>query len=172
VESAGPVDFGQRLLENSGAHAWHAIIYEKGAWIMHMLRMRLGDEGFHALQARLLSEFQNKQVNNEDFRRVAASLVAAGQPDQSLTGFFENWIYATGLPQIKFQSKGSSVALKISGVDDGFSLDLPLSCVGPNGTALVVWMHAGSGDNSLDVADGAHSCQLPKPTEYLYSAAF
>ncbi len=168
LESAGPVDFGERLLDNDGMRAWHVIIYEKGAWILHMLRMRLGDEPFHSLQTKLLSEFQNKLVTNEDFRRLAASFVPEDQTDKTLNAFFDNWVYATGIPKMAFRGTGSAVTLKISGVDDGFALDLPLRCSGPDGTEQVVWVHAGAGDNSFEMANGNHSCRLPKQTDYLY----
>jgi hypothetical protein len=168
LESAGPVDFGERLLDNNGMRAWHVIIYEKGAWILHMLRLRLGDEGFHTLQSRILNEFQNKAISNEDFRKVAASLVPEDQSDKSLNVFFDNWIYATGIPNMKFRSAGNSVSLKISAVDEGFALDLPLRCNGPNGVKQVVWVHAGTGDNSFDMSNGNRSCELPKQTDYLY----
>ena len=70
IESAGPVDFGERLLDNNGMRAWHDIVYEKGAWILHMLRLRLGEDAFHTLQTRLLTEFQGKLISNDDFRQA------------------------------------------------------------------------------------------------------
>lgn len=164
LESAGPVDFGERLLDNNGMRAWHVIIYEKGAWILHMLRMRLGDEGFHNLQTRLLSEYQNKLISNEEFRKVAASFVPEDQSDKSLNVFFDNWIYATGIPKMTFHNTGNSVSLKMAGVDEGFSVDLPLICANQ-----VVWVHAGSGENSFEMPEGTHTCQLPKQTDYLYT---
>jgi hypothetical protein len=168
LESAGPVDFGERLLDNNGMRAWHVVIYEKGAWILHMLRMRLGDEAFHSLQTRLLGEFQNKVIANDDFRRLAASFVPEDQSDKSLNVFFDNWIYATGIPKMTFRSTGASVSLKISGVDDGFALDVPLRCTTSNSDNQVVWVHAGAGDNAFDMPAGSKACQLPKPTDYLY----
>ncbi len=90
LESAGPFDFGDRLLDNNGMLAWHVIVYEKGAWILHMLRMRLGEEGFRTLQTRLLQNFQNKLVANEDFRHLAEGLVPEDQSDKSLNVFFDN----------------------------------------------------------------------------------
>ena len=170
LESAGPVDFGERLLNNNGMRAWHLIIYEKGAWILHMLRMRLGDEAFHGLQSKLLSDFQNKLVTNDDFRRLAASFVPDDQSDKSLNVFFDNWVYATGIPKMTIRGKDNTVSLKVSGVDDGFALDLPLRCTGQNGSAQVVWVHAGAGDNSFEMSNGNHSCQLPKQTDYLYAS--
>ncbi len=168
LESTGPVDFGERLLDNNGARAWHAIIYEKGAWILHMLRVRIGDEAFHNLQSKILSDFQNKLIVNEDFRRLAASFVPEDQSDKSLNVFFDNWIYATGIPKMAFRSNGSTVSLKVSGVDDGFALDLPLRCTDSQGKDQMVWVHAGAGDNSFDISNGNHSCQLPKQSDFLY----
>ena len=129
IESAGPVDFGERLLENNGLRAWHIVLYEKRRSGSHsMLRMRLGDDGFHNLQTRLLHDFQNKLVTNEDFHRIAASFVPEDRPDKSLNVFFDNWVYATGIPIMAFRTVGNSLSLKVSGVDEGFALDLPLRC--------------------------------------------
>lgn len=168
IEAAGPVDFGERLLDNSGIQAWHVIIYEKGAWILHMLRMRLGEEGFHKLQSKLLSDFQNKLVTNEDFRALAASFTPEDQSDKSLTAFFDNWVYATGIPKMTFHYSGNTIALTISGVDEAFSVDVPLRCANANGEQQTVWVRAGAGDNSFDIPTGDKNCELPKQTDYLY----
>jgi len=171
LESAGPVDFGERLLDNNGLRSWHVIVYEKGAWILHMLRMRLGDEAFHTLQNRLLGDSQSKLIANDDFRKLAAGLLPTAQPDQSLSLFFDNWVYSTGIPRMAFHSAGASVSLKVSGVDEGFALDLPLRCADAGGKEHVEWVHAGAGENSYDLPAGSRSCQLPKQAEYLYQLA-
>jgi hypothetical protein len=71
---------------------------------------------------------------------------------------------------MKFHSAGNTVSLKISGVDEGFALDLPLLCSGAGGQEHVEWVHAGAGDNSFDMPEGSKACQLPKQTDYLYQA--
>jgi len=43
VESTGPITWGVRLLSSHSPGSWRTITYEKGAWIVHMLRRRLGD---------------------------------------------------------------------------------------------------------------------------------
>jgi hypothetical protein len=168
LESAGPVDFGERLLDNNGIRAWHVVIYEKGAWILHMLRMRLGDAAFHTLQTSLLTNFQGKLISNDDFRKVAAGLLPEDQSDKALSLFFDNWIYATGIPRLTFRSTGGNVSLKISGVDEGFALDLPLRCSDADGKEQVVWVHAGAGDNSYEMPARGKACDLPRQTDYLY----
>jgi aminopeptidase N len=86
-ESAGPVNFGDRLLNNSGVSAWQMIVYEKGTWILHMLRQRLGAEAFRTLQLHMLQQYAAKPITNEDFRRLAAELLPADAPDRDLTLF-------------------------------------------------------------------------------------
>jgi hypothetical protein len=168
IEAAGPVDFGERLLDNNGLRAWHDIVYEKGAWILHMLRMRLGDEAFHTLQMRMLSDFRDKLIANDDFRKLAAELLPPEVPDRSLNSFFDNWVYATGIPKIALHGARASLSVKISGVDEGFAADLPLHCLDAAGKERVQWIHAGAGDNSYDLPNGSRSCELPKQADYLY----
>ena len=72
VESRGPVDFGFRLLEAQGENVWHAIVYEKGTWILHMLRERMGEEGFQRMQVELLRQYAGKPFTNENSAKQGA----------------------------------------------------------------------------------------------------
>jgi hypothetical protein len=62
-----------------------------------------------------------------------------------------------------FHNAGNTIELKISGVDEAFSVDVPLRC-----GQQTLWVHAGAGDNSFDIPPGAKNCELPKQTDYLY----
>ncbi len=166
VESAGPVDFGERLLDNSGLNVWHAVVYEKGAWILHMLHRRLGDDGFRKLQIGMLERYATKPISNEDFRELAAGFVPANQPDRTLTLFFESWVYGTGLPRMALQKAARGVVLNLSGVDDDFTLDVPLDCQDTTGKPYVRWLRAITGDNVIDLP--RHNvCELPADTDFL-----
>ena len=57
VDAKGPVTFGQRLLNNFGEGVWHDILYEKGTWIFHLLRVRMGDAGFHEFSTQIAEGF-------------------------------------------------------------------------------------------------------------------
>jgi hypothetical protein len=166
VESAGPVDFGERLLDNSGLSVWHAIVYEKGAWILHMLHRRLGDERFQKLQLRMLERYATKPISNEDFRELAAGFVPAGQPDRNLNLFFESWVYGTGLPRLALRKVSRGVVLNLSGVDDDFSVDVPLDCSDAAGKLYVRWVRPVTGDNTIDLPR-RNGCQLPADTDFL-----
>lgn len=161
LESAGPVDFGSRLLDNSGMLTWHIILYEKGTWILHMLRQRLGDAAFNRMQVRLLQQFATGPLSNEDFRKLASDFVPAGQPDKSLSVFFDAWIYGTGIPKMKLHGE----SLELSGVDEDFSVDVPLRCRAKGGQERTEWVRGTAGSNDLE----ASGCVLPTPEVFLYS---
>jgi aminopeptidase N len=168
IESAGPVDFGERLLNNCGVAAWSIIVYEKGAWILQMLRERLGNDGFLKLQQRMLQEYRSRPIGNDDFRRLAAEFTRPGQPDRSLTTFFDTWVMGTGIPRMKLAQATASLNLKLSGVDQDFIADVPLRCKRENGTHFTRWVSASSGDNFYDLPPGARNCALPAATDFLY----
>lgn len=168
VESAGPIDFGERLTNTAGLSAWHSITYEKGAWILRMLRARLGEESFHKLQLSLLHQFASKPATNEDFRRLAAGFVPAGDPDRTLANFFDTWVYGTGIPTLKLSRESREADLEVSGVTDDFTAEIPLSCHSRTGAQQSFWVHAVSGSNTVRIPEGLSSCQLPPSNAYLY----
>jgi aminopeptidase N len=169
IESAGPVDFGQRLIPAADASTWHTILYEKGTWILEMLRHRLGNENFLKMQLRLLDEFGTKPVTNEDFRRIASEFVPPGQPDSKLELFFDTWVYGTGIPRLTLQRSGRTFNLEMSGVDPDFTADVPLVCSGRNGKAQTRWVRSSTGSNIEDSRHGEPvACRLPSATDFLY----
>jgi Peptidase family M1 domain len=134
VESAGPIALGVRLLSSQNPEAWRTIVYEKGTWIMHMLRRRMGDEQFLAFLAELRRRFEWKSVDTEAFRLLAAGFLPPKSPDPKLEAFFDQWVYSSGIPTLhmKYSLAGKAPALKLtvtveqSGVDDEFSVAVPV----------------------------------------------
>ena len=74
----------------------NAFNYQKGAWVLHMLRKALGDETFFKGIRVYYSLYKGKNVVTEDFQRVMES--ASGT---SLNAFFRQWCYQPGWPQYK-----------------------------------------------------------------------
>lgn len=101
VESVGPVVWGTRLQTSQAPGAWRTIIYEKGSWILHMLRARMGDQRFLAMLGQLRRRYQYGSVTTEQFRALAAEFLPPGSPDPKLETFFEQWVYGTGIPALK-----------------------------------------------------------------------
>jgi aminopeptidase N len=67
--------------------------YEKGAWVLHMLRRRVGDAAFFAGVRDYYAAHRDGNAWTADFARSMAE--AAGQP---LDWFFAQWIARPGIP--------------------------------------------------------------------------
>jgi hypothetical protein len=148
TESAGPIIWGGRLDSSGVPDAWRSITYEKGAWIFHMLRRRLGDERFMKMLAEMRHRYEFKSIATEDLRALAKEFLPPHTPAAAIDTFFENWVYATGIPtlKIKYTVKGVAPAVKISGtitqtgVDDDFSIEAPVELQFAKGAPQTVWV--------------------------------
>ena len=67
--------------------------YEKGAWVLHMLRKRLGDEAFFKGLRDYYSEHRDANATTEDLREALEK--ASGK---NLKEFFTRWVYGAGHP--------------------------------------------------------------------------
>jgi aminopeptidase N len=67
--------------------------YQKGAWVLHMLRRVVGDEKFFEGVRDYYRTYRDSNALTEDFRRVME--LHHGKP---LEWFFKEWIYEPGFP--------------------------------------------------------------------------
>ncbi|MPY87342.1 MAG: hypothetical protein GEU99_05425 [Luteitalea sp.] len=93
----GPIWLGYRLghLE-SDSRVFRAIVYNKSALMLHMLRQWLGDEVFFRALRRFYDEARFRRVGTEDVRRVFEA-----ESDSQLERFFERWVYDDQIPRIR-----------------------------------------------------------------------
>lgn len=68
--------------------------YQKGSWVLHMLRSSLGKEVFLRGVRNYYNAHKNRTASTEDLR---AALEKASGKD--LRGFFKRWVYESGHPQ-------------------------------------------------------------------------
>ena len=94
----GPVYLGYRLghIRNDG-RVFRALVYNKGALMLHMLRRLVGDEAFFRGLRRFYATWRFKKAGTED---VKAAMEA--ESGRALDAFFERWIYGSTLPRLKF----------------------------------------------------------------------
>jgi hypothetical protein len=148
IESAGPIVWGTRLDSTGVPDAWRTITYEKGAWIFHMLRRRLGDERFLKMLAELRKRYEFHPVSTDDVRKLAKEFVPPKTSAAAMETFFENWVYATGVPalKLKYSVTGAAPNLKVSGtvtqsgVDDDFTIDAPVEIQFAKGAPQTIWV--------------------------------
>lgn len=76
------------------------VVYEKGAFVLRMLEERVGRERFTAFLARWFTAHRFGHVTTADFEREASA--AAGE---DLSGFFAQWIFGEGHPEVRATTK-------------------------------------------------------------------
>ena len=94
----GPVYLGYRVghVKNEG-RAFRAVIYNKGAMVLHMLRRLVGDEAFFNGLRRFYTDSRYTKAGTESLREAMER-----ESGRSLERFFERWIYNATLPRVTF----------------------------------------------------------------------
>ena len=96
---AGVTWLGYRNASNERRYGYQALIYEKGAWITHMLRMLMldlntgKDDRFTAMMRDFLERYAGKSATTADFQRVVEEHV--GVP---MDWFFDQWVKGNAIP--------------------------------------------------------------------------
>jgi aminopeptidase N len=108
--------------------------YEKGAWVLHMLRGMLGDKAFFEGIRDYYNSHRNSTATTEDLR--AALEKSSGM---NLKEFFARWVYASGHPiyQATWNYSNGFVEIALRQIQDGdapFLIPLPVEIVSPDGT--------------------------------------
>jgi hypothetical protein len=160
LESAGPVTWGTRLHSSISPDAWRGIMYEKGSWIVHMLRRRLGDAQFTRLLGEACRRYHNQPLSTEQFRLLAREFLPPRSEDPQLEEFFDHWVYGTGIPTLKLQHSvsGKAPALKLTGtvtmseVDEDFTVLVPVEIQFSRGRPVVEWVRASNEPAKFTVA--------------------
>jgi len=73
-----------------------ARVYEKGAWVLHMLRRQLGEDVFWLATKTYLEQHANQAVETNDLLRTFEEVSGVG-----LEQFFDQWIYHAGWPEFR-----------------------------------------------------------------------
>lgn len=70
--------------------------YQKGSWVLHMLRHEVGDEAFWSGIREYYGRFRDGSALTEDFQAVMEEVSG-----QDLQGFFHQWVYVPGHPMLE-----------------------------------------------------------------------
>lgn len=119
----GPIHLGYRLGHIRGeTRVFRALIYNKSAAVLHMLRRLVGDEDFFRGLRRFYRASRFRKAGTEDFRAAMEA-----ETGRSLERFFERWIYGASLPRLKFSYRveGGAVVLHVEQLGELF--DVPLT---------------------------------------------
>jgi aminopeptidase N len=100
--------------------------YQKGAWVLHMLRGVAGDEAFWRGIRAYYQEFSEKNASTLDFRRAMED-----SSGLDLKRFFRQWLETGGLPKVEgwWRARGSGIEVQLRQTQEGtpFELEIPVS---------------------------------------------
>jgi hypothetical protein len=155
---AAPLGVGTRAAESWRGN-YTLITYEKGAWILHMLRnmmldtRTMNEDRFMALMHDFYATYRGKRATTEDFQRTVERHI--GQP---MDWFFNEWVYGTAVPTYTFSwtaepdSSGTGfvahLRVRQSDVPDGFAMYVPVLIKFDQGEAIVRILVRGPTTNS------------------------
>jgi hypothetical protein len=136
-EERAPIWLGYRTASSRDTTGYDVLVYKKGAWVLHMLRVMMLDlktmneDRFTETMRDFYRSYQGKRASTEDFRRVAEQHLGA-----DLGWFFDQWIYGTDVPSYRVAyhtepAEGGQYRVKLrvqqENVSDDFQMYVPVT---------------------------------------------
>jgi hypothetical protein len=139
----GPVTMGYRLANSrSGENVYRDLVYPKGAYILHMIRMmswnpRTGDQWLMETLQDFVNTYRGQPASTEDFKAILEKHMTPAMDldgNHKLDWFFNQYVYGTALPHYAFASTIRNdetgtiahVHLVQSNVDPSFKMLIPV----------------------------------------------
>jgi peptidase M1-like protein len=177
-DKAGPITQGIRLSTWQDPQAYGIVVYDKGAYVLHMLRMLMADqkkqnpdEDFIATMKDYASTYAGKNASTDDFQRVVEKHAPPKlklTTDGKLNWFFDEWVRGTDIPRYvgKLDAKATTGGkYRISGtitqseVGENFAAIVPIYLTFDKGAAkLGEILVVGNSSKTIDV-------EVPLPRE-------
>ena len=144
IESAGPIWLGWRLYSSKSPTAYQEVVYGKGAWVLHMLRMMMrdpqsqSDEPFIRTLKDFLTQFKNQAASTDDFKGIIERHMTPRmdlEGNRKMDWFFDEWVKDVGIPEYQLTysiggsaAKGYFIAGKVlqSAVPPSFEMPVPI----------------------------------------------
>ena len=165
---AGPLTLGHRL-DNSrtGFNIARSLIYPKGAYILHMIRMMMWDrktedQAFKDMMRDFVKTYAGRSATTEDFQAMVEKHATAEMKSVAkgkMDWFFDEYVYGTALPSYHFQYSFDSNAnnetvfsfrLTQSDVDEHFHMLVPIYFELADGSVHFLGRARVSGNSSLE----------------------
>ena len=171
----GPVTMGFRLsTQKTGWDIYQNLVYPKGAFILHMVRMMMwspkeGDDLFRATMHDFLATYRLQAATTEDFKAVVEKHMSPAMDldgNHKMDWFFNEYVYGTDLPSYHFESQitqngdATSLHFKLvqSGVPAGFKMLVPIYLELADGRVMRMGAISMVGPMTAE-----RTVQLPKP---------
>ena len=75
-------------------------MYDKGAWVLHMLRWEVGDSSFFNILRTYFDTFKYSNASTNDFKNICEQVSG-----KNLTKFFDQWVQNEGQIEIEYETE-------------------------------------------------------------------
>jgi len=141
----GPIYLGYRLGHIQGDdRIFRAIVYNKGAMVLHMLRRLVGDEMFFAGIRSFYQEWKFKKAGTDDFRKAMEKVSG-----RDLQRFFDTWVYGFSVPHVKFSYHVTESEATVRFEQHAEPVDVPIT--------VTVTYASGATDNVVVILADKHT---------------
>jgi aminopeptidase N len=111
--------------------------YQKGGWVLHMLRRQLGDSVFHTIIRNYYNAYAGKNADTKDFQKICETVSG-----KNLEIFFQQWLYTPGQPKLEvrwsYSEKDKSILLTIKQLQkNSFEFPLDIQIKGSSGKSVL-----------------------------------
>jgi aminopeptidase N len=83
--------------------------YQKGGWVLHMLRSEVGDTTFQKIIQAYYNHYKGSNADTRDFGAVAEKVSG-----KELTPFFNQWLYRPGIPRLSFKKTKTAKGIELT----------------------------------------------------------
>ena len=135
----GPISLGYRVFasRDDDLDDYQTVVYKKGAWVMHMLRIlmldlkTMNEDRFTAMMKDFYGKYEGRRASTEDFQRVVERHTGA-----EMGWFFDQWVHSTAIPTYRVAHRTEPaengqfrVRLKVrqEGVPESFQMFVPVT---------------------------------------------
>jgi len=137
----GPIHLGHRLGHVKGdPQIYRAVVYDKGAYVLHMLRLVIGEDAFRAGLKAFQATHRFRKAGTEDLREALER-----SSGKDLSPYFREWVFGTALPRLEVKKREDKTSTAHRTIVDVKAWDLP------GVVPLVVEVSHGAGTESRTV---------------------
>lgn len=127
--------------------------YQKGAWVLHMLRNELGKDNFFRGLRLYYNRYRNSNALTSDLRKVMEEVSG-----KNLEEFFHQWLYIAGQPDLKigwtYNEGNGKIEITVTQTQESiFNFPLEIEVSGTDGSKRV----------KFDVSERDSKISIPSP---------
>jgi len=152
-----PNDFFSRVAANT---------YQKGSWVLHMLRQEIGEDAFFA-------GIESYYQNNKGQAVVSSAFIQAMESaaERDLGWFFDQWLDRAGAPILELKEQNGSLVLRQTQVGEPFRFKLRLGWTDAAGQPTEGVFEITQRETTLPLGNSTRDWKLDPRVELLFQRA-